>query len=155
MQDIVISVIANMISAINEIVHPISASCSAALPLFHLFLITTAAPPFHSAAMPLGSIRDSVFVDQRPRRYFNHLQRQCRYSIHSIHSQRPRRYFSGDAAIPYIRSVWLRVFVIRAPRKADRNGRYPRAAGCGANDVDANARDGAFRDAFGKPMPCG
>ena len=48
MQDIVISVIANMISAINEIVHPISASCSAALPLFHVFPIATA------AAMPLG-----------------------------------------------------------------------------------------------------
>ena len=48
MQDIVISVIANLISAINEIVHPISASCSAALPLFHVFPFATA------AAMPLG-----------------------------------------------------------------------------------------------------
>ena len=145
-----------MISVINEIVHPVSASCSAALPLFHLFLVTTAAPPFHSAAMPLSSNRDSVFVDQRPRRYFNHLQRQCRYSIHSIHSQRPRRYFSGDAAIPYIRSVWLRVFFIRAPRRADRNGgSYPRAPGCDANDVDATARGKGFRDVLGRPMPCG
>ena len=68
MQDIAISVIANLISAINEIAHPISASCSAALPLFQVFPFATAVPPFHSAAC---RFRVSVFVDQRPRRYFS------------------------------------------------------------------------------------
>ena len=64
MQDIVISVIANLISAINEIVHPISASCSAALPLFYF-------SSRNGSGNAAWFIRVSVFVDQRPRRYFS------------------------------------------------------------------------------------
>ena len=71
MQDIVISVIANLISAINEIVHPISASCSAALPLFYLFQpqhppSTASVPLRGSAAMSIRNIDHPVQLPLLP-----------------------------------------------------------------------------------------
>ena len=92
-----------MISAINEIVHPISGSCSAALPLFHVFPFATAVPPFHSAAMPL---RVSVFVDQRPRRYFSFVQRERSALISATRKHEPFQLNDNPHRLPVPASRW-------------------------------------------------
>ena len=142
-----------MISVINEIVHPVSASCSAALPLFHLFLVTTAAPPFHSAAMPLSSIRHRVFCRPAAAPLFQPFAAP----VPLFHSQHPftaaAPLFQRGMTLFHTSAVSGSVCVSSA-RRCDGDS-YPRAAGGDAKDVDATAGDRAFRDALGKPMPCG